>query len=178
MQYYEFYIMGIVLIPAIILSVVAQAKVKSAYANYSKIETQNNLPANVVAEKILEKQGIRDVVVTKIGGELTDYYSDKDKTVALSKDIYDSTSVAAIGIALHEVGHAIQYNEGYKMVGIRNFMIRVSNLSSKILWPLVVIGLIFNLAVVGGGIFGEICLWSGIGFFGIAVIFNNFTSRI
>ena len=175
MQYYEFYLMGIILLPAIILSAIAQAKVQSAYRENQKVLSQNGISAHIVAEKILEQEGITDVVVTKIGGELTDYYSDKDKTVALSNDIYDSTSVASIGIAMHEVGHAIQYHQSYKMVGIRNFMVNVCNLSSKILWPLVVIGLFLNLAVVGGGVLGEICLWSGIGFFGLSVIFNLVT---
>ena len=175
MQYYEFYIMGIVLLPAIILSLVAEAKVKMAYQQNMKVLSQNGLTAHQVAEIILEKQGIAEVAVTKVGGELTDYYSDKEKVVALSNDIYDSASVSAIGIAMHEVGHAIQYHEGYKPIAFRNIMVKVCNLSSKILWPLVIIGLIFNLAVVGGGIFGEICLWAGIGFFGFSVILNLVT---
>lgn len=175
MQYYEFYIMGIVLLPAIILSIVAEAKVKLAYRQNMEVSAQIGMTAHEIAETILEKQNINDVAITKVSGELTDYYSDKDKTVALSQDIYNSTSVAAIGIAMHEVGHAMQYHEGYKPVRFRNFMVKVCNLSSKILWPLVVIGLFFNLAVVGGGIFGEICLWSGIGFFGLSVIFNLIT---
>lgn len=175
MQYYEFYLMGIVLLPAIILSIIAETKVKTAFKYNHEILTQKGIPAREVAENILEKQGITEVSVIKIGGELTDYYSDKEKNVALSKDIYDSTSVAAIGIAMHEVGHAIQYHEGYKLVAFRNLMVKVCNLSSKILWPLVLIGLFFNLAVVGGGIIGEICLWSGIGFFSLSVIFNLVT---
>ena len=175
MQYYEFYIMGIILLPAIILSIVAEAKVKMAYKQNMEVLSQKGITAHEVAETILEKKGINEVAVTKVGGELTDYYSDKEKTVALSSDIYSSTSVAAIGIAMHEVGHAIQYHEGYKPVAFRNLMVKVCNLSNKILWPLVVIGLLFNLAVVGGGVFGEICLWSGIGFFGLAAIFNLVT---
>ena len=175
MQYYEFYIMGIVLLPAIILSIVAEAKVKTAYKQNMEVLSQKGIVAHEVAEYILENQGIKDVTVARIGGELNDYYSDKEKTVALSQDIYNSTSVAAIGIALHEVGHAIQYHQGYKMVSFRNLMVKVCNLSSKILWPLVVIGLLLNLAVVGGGVLGEICLWSGIGFFGLSVIFNLVT---
>ena len=175
MEYYQYYLMGIILLPALIFAVIAQAKVSSTYKKYSKVISQNSVPANVVAERILQKNGINDVVVKKIGGELTDYYSDKDKTVALSKDIYDSASVAAIGIAMHEVGHAIQYAEGYGMIKVRNFMIRVSNISSIVLWPLVIIGLIFNLAVVSGGVIGNIFLWAGIGFFGFSVILNLVT---
>ena len=167
--------MGIVLLPAIFFSMWAQFKVNSTYKKYSKVMSQKGVLAKDVAQDILEKKGINDVVVQQVGGTLTDYYSDKDKVVALSQDIYDSASVSAIGVAMHEVGHAIQYAEGYKMVRVRNFMVRVCNISSVLLWPLVVIGLLLNLAVVGGGVAGSICLWSGIGFFGLSVIFNLVT---
>lgn len=175
MEYYEYYIMGIVLLPAIIFSMWAQFKVNSTYKKYGKVMSQKGVLAKDVAQDILEKKGINDVVVQQVGGTLTDYYSDKDKVVALSQDIYNSASVSAIGIAMHEVGHAMQYAEGYKMVRVRNFMVRVCNISSVLLWPLVVIGLLLNLAVAGGGIAGSICLWSGIGFFGLSVIFNLVT---
>ena len=163
------------MLPALIFAIIAQAKVKSAYAEYSKVTSKKGITAKVVAEQILEKKGIKDVVVKRIGGELTDYYSDKEKTVALSQDIYDSTSVAAIGIAMHEVGHAIQYAEGYGMIKARNVMIKVNNISSVLLWPLVIIGLIFNLAVLDGGLIGNFFLWAGIGFFGFSVILNLVT---
>ena len=175
MEYYQYYLMGFILIPALIFAVIAQAKVSNAYKKYAQVKSQNGVPANIIAQNILQKNGIYDVVVKKIGGELTDYYSDKDKTVALSSDIYNSTSVSAIGIAMHEVGHAIQYAESYALIKVRNFMIRVSNISSILLWPLVIIGLIFNLAVVSGGVIGNIFLWAGIGFFGLSVILNLVT---
>jgi hypothetical protein len=174
-MYIEYYLMGIILLPAIIFSAIAQSKVNSTYKRYSKIASQKGLTAKDVAKAMLEKHGILDVEVKKVSGKLTDYYSDADKCVALSEDIYDSTSVSAIGIAMHEVGHAIQYEEGYGMVKARNFMTRVCNLSNKLLWPLVIIGLIFNFGVEGGGILGSICLWAGIGFFTFAIIFNLVT---
>ena len=167
--------MGVVLIPAIIFAIVAQAKVKSCYNQYSQVTSSQNLTAHEIAEKVLKSKGIDEVVVKKIGGELTDYYSDKDKTVALSQGVYDSNSLAAIGIALHEVGHAIQYSEGYKMIYVRNIMIKTSNIASVLLWPLVIIGLIFNFAVLDGGIVGNVCLWAGIGFFGISILLNLVT---
>ncbi|MBO7508307.1 MAG: zinc metallopeptidase, partial [Clostridia bacterium] len=126
MEYFQYYMMGIILLPAIIFSVYAQIKVDSAYNSFMRVKTQNGLSASQVASKMLQKKDIFDVVVKRVAGRLTDYYSDKEKTVALSQDIYDSDSVAAVGIAMHEVGHAIQYAEGYKMVHFRNIMIRVS----------------------------------------------------
>lgn len=173
--YWEYYVMGIVLLPAIIFSIIAQAKVNGAFKKYSQVKSQSRMTAKQVAEMVLEKEGITDVVVVKTGGHLTDYYSDKDKQVALSEDVCDSTSVASIGIALHEVGHAMQYAKGYKPVVMRNFMVKVCNLSSTLLWPLVIIGLCFNLLVVNGGLVGNICLWAGIGFFGFSVILNLVT---
>ena len=167
--------MGIILLPAIIFSVYAQIKVDSAYNSIMIVKTQKGLSASQVASKMRQKKDIFVVDVKKVAGRLTDYYSDKEKTVALSQDIYDSDSVAAVGIAMHEVGHAIQYAEGYKMVHFRNIMIRVSNISSVVLWPLVIIGLFLNLAVVGSGVIGSIFAWCGIGFFGIAVILNLIT---
>ena len=167
--------MGIILLPAIIFSAIVQAKVNGTFKKYGKVEAQKGLTAKQVAEQMLEKYGADDVVVKKVKGSLTDYYSDKEKTVALSEDVYDSTSVSAIGVAMHEVGHAIQYAEGYAPIKFRNFMVKVSNLSSQLLWPLVIIGLIFNFGVENGGVFGNICLWAGIGFFTIAIIFNLIT---
>ena len=175
MEYYQYYLMGIVLIPALIFAAAAQAKVMAAHKEYSQMLSQKGVAAHVVAQQILLKNGIEDVVVKRVNGNLTDYYSDKDKTVALSQDIYDSTSVSAIGIALHEVGHAMQYASGYKMVYLRNFRVKVCNISSVILWPMVIIGLIFNFAVLDGGLIGNIFLWAGIGFFGLSVIFNLIT---
>lgn len=174
-MYWEYYLMGIILLPAIIFSAIVQAKVNGTFKKYGKVEAQKGLTAKQVAEQMLEKYGADDVVIKKVKGSLTDYYSDKEKTVALSEDVCDSTSVSAIGVAMHEVGHAIQYAEGYKPVKIRNFMVKVCNLSSKLLWPLVIIGLIFNLGVESGGVFGNICLWAGIGFFTLSIIFNLIT---
>ena len=174
-MYWEYYLMGIILLPAIIFSAIVQAKVNGTFKKYGKVEAQKGLTAKQVAEQMLENYGAEDVVIKTVKGSLTDYYSDKEKTVALSEDVCDSTSVSAIGVAMHEVGHAIQYAEGYKPVKIRNFMVKVCNLSSKLLWPLVIIGLIFNLGVESGGVFGNICLWAGIGFFTLSIIFNLIT---
>ena len=175
MEYYMYIAMGIILLPAMIFSFVAQAKVNTNFKKYSKVESNAKKPACVVAREILAKNGINDVIVKKIGGTLTDYYSDREKTVALSQDIYDSDSVSAIGIAMHEVGHAMQYASGYFPIKVRNLMVIVCNISSKLLWPLVFLGLIFDLGVAGGGVIGEVFLWSGIGFFGFSAFLNFVT---
>lgn len=175
MGYYVYIAMGVILLPAIIFSIIAQARVNSTYSEYSLVETTAKKPACVVAREMLAKYGITDVVVTKVGGKLTDYYSDRDKTVALSQDIYESCSVSAIGVAMHEVGHAMQYADGYAPIKIRNLVIKVSNISNKFLWPLVLIGLIFDIGVSGSGIIGAIFLWAGICFFGLSALLNFIT---
>lgn len=167
--------MGIILLPAIIFALFAQARVDSTYKKYSKVQSEKGMTARQVAEEVLRQKGILAVTVKKVSVNLTDYYSDKEKVVALSESVCDSTSVSAIGIALHEVGHAIQYDEGYAPIKFRNFMVKACNLSSKLLWPLVIIGLIFNFGIENGGLIGRICLWSGIIFFGLSVIFNLIT---
>lgn len=174
-MYIEYYFMGIILLPAILFALYAQIKVDTTYKKYAKVSSKNGKTAHEIAEEILRKNNITDVTVKKVKGNLTDYYSHKDKVVALSSDVYDSASVAAIGIAMHEVGHAIQYAKGYTPIKFRNLMVKVCNISSVLLWPLVLIGLMFGFFITSGSLIGNIFLWAGIGFFGFAVILNLIT---
>ena len=174
-MYWDYYLMGIILLPAIIFVCIAKAKESSTKKKYSKVNSENGLTARQVAELMLQKNGIHNVEVRRVKGQLTDYYSDKDKVVALSEGVYDSSSVSAISVAMHEVGHALQYADGYTPIKFRNLMVKVCNLSSRLLWPLVILGLIFNLGVENGGVLGSIFLWAGIGFFSFSIIFNLIT---
>lgn len=171
----EYYIMGIILIPALIFSTYAQIKVSKTFNKYAKVKNVREITAKQAVEKILSVENINDVTIQKVPGELTDYYNNKTKTIGLSNNVCDSTSVSAIGVALHETGHAMQYNDGYKPVKLRTAMAVVSNFASQLLWPLVIIGLLFNIGAGFNNLFGNICLWAGIGFFGVAIIFNLIT---
>ena len=172
-MYWEYYIMGIILIPGLILAIIAQAKVSINYKKYSQVMSKNNMKACDVARLILDSAGLKQVQIKKINGELTDNYDPKAQTVSLSSSVYDSTSVAAIGVACHEVGHALQYAQNYAPVKIRMFLVKACNISSTLLWPLVVIGLILNIGL--NSVAGMVCMWCGVIIFGLSVIFNLVT---
>jgi Zn-dependent membrane protease YugP len=124
---------------------------------------------------ILERNGLYDVRVTKISGNLTDNFNPQTKTVSLSESVFDSHSVAAIGVAAHEVGHALQYKNDYLPIKLRSIIIPIAKFSSTMLWPLVMLGLILNFAAMPGSIVGDIFLWSGIIVFGAAALLDFIT---
>ena len=173
--YWQYYIMGLVLLPGIILAAIAQAKVSSTYNAFSKIICKKGYTGAQVARIILDSINMQDVQIQKIGGQLSDNYNPKTKIVSLSGGVHDSQSVAAIGIAAHEVGHAIQHKQSYIPMKIRSFLIPVSNFMSKLLWPLLIIGIIFNFAAFPNSIAGLVFIWAGIGLFGFSVIIELVT---
>lgn len=132
----------IFVMPALILALWAQARVSSAYRQYSEMNSGAGLPAYMVAAKLLQESGLGDVRIERVPGELTDHYDPRDKTLRLSSGVYDSSSVAALGIAAHEVGHAVQHAVGYAPLAIRNGLVPVVQLVSNAAFPLFLIGLI------------------------------------
>lgn len=174
MLYWEYYLLGIILIPGLILGVWAQSKVSWNYSKYGKIMSKKGYTASQVARVILDSAGLYDYKIQKIGGKLTDNFNPKTKTVSLSVDVYDSSSVASLGIACHEVGHALQYAENYAPIKIRNVLVGVSNVTSKLLWPIIVMGFIFSFLVYIEP-YGQILLWCGIIFFTLTMIIDLVT---
>ena len=172
-MYWDYYIMGIILLPGLILAIIAQAKMNTNYKKYSQVMSKNNTKACDIARLILDSAGLKQVQINKISGELTDNYDPKSQVVSLSSNVYDSTSVAAIGVACHEVGHALQYAQNYAPITIRMFLVKACNLSSTLLWPLVFIGLILNIGL--NSVAGVVCMWCGVIIFGLSVIFNLVT---
>ncbi len=134
----------IVVIPAIIFALIAQIMVKSTFSKYSKESNQHGYTAKEVARKILDDNGLYNVSIEYIGGELTDHYDPTSNVVRLSDSVYNSTSVAAIGVAAHEVGHAIQHAKGYTPIKIRQAIIPITQIGSRLAVPLVLVGLIFG----------------------------------
>lgn len=128
--------------PALIFALWAQARVSSAYRQYSEMNSGAGLPAYMVAAKLLQESGLGDVRIERVPGELTDHYDPRDKTLRLSSGVYDSSSVAALGIAAHEVGHAVQHAVGYAPLAIRNGLVPVVQLVSNAAFPLFLIGLV------------------------------------
>lgn len=139
MYFYDFtYIL--VLIGAL-LCMWASFNVKSTFNKYSKIANSHGYTGREVAEKILEISGIYDVRVQHISGSLSDHYSPNENVLRLSDSVYDSRSVAAIGVAAHECGHAVQHHVGYFPVHLRTLAVPLANFGSKLSWPLIVLGL-------------------------------------
>ena len=169
---FQYYIMGFILLPGLILSIYAQIKVSSAYEKYSQIGTHKNIPAVDLIRRLASNCDMDYLKINKIPGNLTDNYNPQDQTINLSQGIYDSTSVSALGIACHEFGHALQNKKRYFPYQVRRVLVPITNISSRLLWPLVLIGLLLNLGAESGSLLGDIFLWSGIGFFGIAILFN------
>ena len=171
--YWDYYLMGIILIPGMLLGIYAQLKVNNAYSKFSKIPNMGGRTASDVARIILDAAGCNNVAIKKINGELTDNFNPTTNTVSLSNAVCDSTSVAAIGIAAHEVGHALQHKTNYFPMKLRKVANVTSNISSTILWPLVIIGLIFNFALYSS--LGMYMMWAGIIVFGLAALVNLIT---
>lgn len=149
------YIIGTILIlPAIIFAFWAQWKVHSAFEEYSKIPSQRGLTGAQVARKLLNENGCTDVQVIKTHGHLSDHYDPHKKVVALSEDVYNSTSLASIGIAGHECGHAIQHHTHYKPLMLRQLVIHSTSFINKMLMPLIIISLFASFFVTSATIMG------------------------
>ncbi|MCI5959727.1 MAG: zinc metallopeptidase [Lachnospiraceae bacterium] len=151
----------LVLIGALI-SMVASINVNSTYRRFSTVMSMRGVRAEEAAQRILHDAGIYDVRIEKIRGELTDHYSPSEKVLRLSDAVYGSTSVAAIGVAAHECGHAIQHKVGYVPLSLRSLSVPVANIGSKLSWPLILIGLLIGstpLAQIGVILFLAVVLF-------------------
>ncbi len=171
-MYFEYYLMGIILLPGIIFALYAQSKVSKTYNEYSQVMSQSGVKASELIRRLLDVSGLKKITVRSTSGTLSDNYNPKTEEISLSNDVYNSSSISALGIACHEFGHALQKKGKYIPYEIRKILVPVTNIVSRLLWPLVIIGLIFNFGTNAGGILGDIFLWSGVGLFGIAVLFN------
>ena len=142
----------ILVIAGALLCLLAQNNVTSTYSRYSRVQSRTGMTGAMAAERILRANGIYDVRVEHIQGNLTDHYDPSAKVLRLSDTVYGSTSVAAIGVAAHECGHAIQHQTGYVPLKIRGSLVPVANLGSRLCWPLIVLGLFFSYTFVQAGI--------------------------
>ena len=149
----------LLILPAFVLAMWAQYNVKSTFKKYSNVSTHNGKTAAEVASMLLQRAGIPNITVNRVAGQLTDHYDPRKKTIGLSESVYGSTSIASIGVAAHECGHAIQHNIGYSPLMIRNAIVPVINLSSNLWILLVMLG--FFLNAMGLVMFG-IMLFAGV----------------
>lgn len=170
-MYYPFYwdpTYFLVLI-GVVLSLLASAKVKSTYARYSKVRSMSGITGAEAARRLLNSQGIYDVTIEHVSGNLTDHYDPSTKTLRLSDAVYGSASVAAIGVAAHECGHAVQHDVNYSPLAIRGALVPVANIGANIAWPLIIIGLLI------GGSGSSVLCQIGILLFSAAVLFQLVT---
>ena len=155
----------ILVIIGAVLSMAASAKVNSTFNKYSKVRSMTGMTGEDAAKRLLNSQGIYDVTVRPVKGQLTDHYDPRTKTVNLSESVFHSTSVAAIGVAAHESGHAMQDNVGYVPLKLRGAIVPVANIGSQAAFPLIIIGVL-----IGG--MGSPLVNIGLILFSLAVIFQ------
>jgi len=133
------------LIPGLLLTMIAQFKLRSAYNKYTRVGSRAGRAGAQVAQMLLQENGVHDVTVVKGSGHLTDHYDPRQKRIALSPDVYDGSSIAALAIAAHETGHAIQHNHGYGPLAFRSLMAPGVQISSNAAMPLFFFGLILGM---------------------------------
>ena len=153
----------------VVICLLASAKMNSTFSKYSRVRSHSGMTGKEAAEALLHREGIYDVRVEYVAGNLTDHYDPRSKVLRLSDATYQQTSVAAIGIAAHECGHAIQHARGYAPLSIRSALVPVANFGSSIAWPLIIIGLIMNSQT------SQLFLNLGVIAFSMAVLFQIVT---
>lgn len=168
-MYYFDWTYFVFIIPCALFAMWASRKVKNTYEKYSRQFSERGIKSQDAARRMLDQNGLSDVRIERIQGELTDHYDPRSRVIRLSDSVYDSTSTAAIGVACHEVGHAIQHANNYKPLKLRNAIIPITNIGSTLSWPLILIGLIFQRNTT------PTIAYVGIALFGFAVLFQIFT---
>jgi len=170
MLYWEYYLMGFIVIPGLILSIYAQAKVQSTFNKYSDSFAECGKTAGEIARMFLDYAGLSHIAVAQVRGHLSDHYNHSKQVVALSQSVYSSTSVSAIGVACHEVGHALQYKTNYLPIKLRNLIIPVCNFTNGFVFLLIILGSLFYYTQLG-----TTFLWIGVGIFALSVLLNLVT---
>ena len=157
----------ILVIIGVILTMAASAKVRSTFNKYSSVRSMSGETGLSTAQQLLYSKGIHDVRVEHVQGELTDHFDPRNKVLRLSDTVYASNSVAAIGVAAHECGHAVQHNEGYVPLKIRATLVPIVNFGSNLSWPMILIGVLFG--------YNEVLINVGIFLFSFGVLFQLVT---
>lgn len=168
-MYYGFDGTYLLVILGVIICLAASSKMNSTFSKYSRVRSYSGLTGREAAQRVLQSAGIYDVRVEHVSGSLTDHYDPRSKVLRLSDATYNSTSVAAIGVAAHECGHAMQHAQGYAPLQIRGALVPVANFGSNIAWPLIILGLVM------GGNTSSLFLNLGILAFSLAVLFQLVT---
>lgn len=164
--YFSYYLTGFIMIPVFIFALYCQVKVKKSFNKYSKVRNRRGMTGADAAYRLLQLNGITDVKIKRISGTLTDYYDPKKKEICLSQDVFSSTSVAAVGVACHEAGHACQHAQGYAALKLRNAVIPLTRIGSYLGIPLALIGMM---------IYSEALIYAGLILYGAVALFQFIT---
>lgn len=165
--YYRFDSTYILVLIGALLSIWASSRVQSTYNKYARVRSMSGMTGAQVAEMILKNKGIYDVRVDRVSGNLTDHYNPKTKVVNLSDSVYNSQSVAALGVAAHECGHVIQHHENYVPLSIRSMLVPAANIGSKAGIPIILLGILLG--------YNTVLVQIGIWVFALAVLFQIVT---
>lgn len=165
----------LILLPGFLISLIAELHVKSTVSRYAAVPLQPGMTGAAVAERILHSNGVSDVGVDRVPGHLTDHYDPRSKTLFLSEGVYGSNSVAAVGIAAHEAGHALQHAKGYAPLRLRTVMVPVCNFGARLAMPLFFVGLLLTYVLSLADTFGESLMLAGIVAFSLSVLFQLVT---
>lgn len=177
MPYYMPYYYGfdwtylVLVLPCIILSLWASSRVNSTFKRYSTQYSSRGITGAEAAKRVLQNNGVYNVQIQRTAGNLTDHYDPKANVIRLSDSVYDSTSTAAIGVACHEAGHAVQYAENYAPIKLRSAIIPITNFGSKLAMPLILLGLLLTSL----GAFSYTIVYIGIGCFALSLVFQLVT---
>ncbi len=169
MGYYYWDPTYVLVVIGAVICMIASARVKGTFNKYSQLRSMSGMNGAQVAQRVLQAAGIYDVQVRHVSGSLTDHYDPRTKTVNLSDPVYNATSVAALGVAAHECGHAIQHAKSYAPLSIRSALVPIANFGSMLAWPVILIGLLFNTRSSG------LIIDIGILLFSAAVLFQLVT---
>lgn len=172
MPYYYFDWTYVVLVlPCVIFSLIASAQVNSTFKKYSSQLSCRRISGAEAAQRVLRQNGVSGVRIERVSGNLTDHYDPKSNVIRLSDNVYSSTSTAAIGVACHEAGHAVQYAQGYAPIKLRAAIIPITNFGSKLAMPLILLGLLLSFFEN----FSYTLIYVGIACFGLSLIFQLVT---
>lgn len=154
------------IVPCIIITLICQIKVQSTFSKYSKIRNSRNITGAQAAEYVLRQNGVTGVRIEHVSGSMTDHFDPRTNVIRLSDTVYNSNSVAAVGVACHEAGHAVQHAEGYLPNKIRSIILPMAKIGSQLSWILILLGLVFTAKV------GFVLLYIGIVLFSLSVLFT------
>lgn len=173
MPYYYYYDWTylVLVLPCIIIAMWASWNVNSTFKRYSKQLSSRHITGAQAAERVLHSNGVSGVRIQRVSGNLTDHYDPKTNVIRLSDDVYDSTSTAAIGVACHEAGHAVQYAQHYAPIKLRAAIIPVTNFGSRLAMPLILLGVLLSFM----GNLGTVFVYLGIAAFGLSLVFQLVT---